>query len=68
MVDHTGNRWPVNASTVTWNQSAHIGVYYRAPDGCPFHCVGVKANWYGTDDARGWAIVDWDRNGHLREC
>lgn len=65
-VDRTGPRWPVNAATAEWNQAADIGVYYRSPnDNCPFHCVGVDAFYYGTDEPRGSAIFSFDANGHL---
>jgi hypothetical protein len=65
-VDYTGSRWPVNASTIEWNRSSRLGAYYLSPsNNCPFHCVGVKADYFGTDDARGWAVLSWDSNGHL---
>jgi hypothetical protein len=65
-VDYTGSRWPVNASSIEWNKASRLGAYYLSPsDSCPFHCVGVKAASYGTDDARGWAVLYWDSNGHL---
>lgn len=63
-VDHTGSRWPVNASTVTWNQSSRLGVYYQTPGNCPFHCVHVYSGNYGAGDY-GVASVVWDANGHL---
>jgi hypothetical protein len=64
MADHTGARWPVSASAVTWNQSAFIGVYWTAPADCPFHCVHVWADnygpvWYGR------ALLAWNSDGHL---
>ncbi len=65
-VDYTGPRWPVNASSIEWNRSARLGAYYLSPsDNCPFHCVGVRADSFGTDDPRGWAVLRWDTNGHL---
>lgn len=66
MVDYTGPRWPVNASTVKWNEASRLGVYYlSSTDSCPFHCVAVKADYFGTAEARGFSIIRWDSNGHL---
>jgi hypothetical protein len=64
MVDHTGSRWPVNASAVTWNQSADIGVYWIAPGDCPFHCVHVRSGNYGPG-FYGKATLVWNNTGHL---
>ena len=68
MVDNTGSRWPVNASTVTWNQSSRLGVYYKTPGTCSFNCVHVEAYAY-TDQygpSRGKTRLDWDANGHFK--
>jgi hypothetical protein len=67
-VDHTGTRWPVNASTLTWNNSTRVKSYYRtASQGCPsspprcLHVWEINANtgYVGTTS------YTVDANGHF---
>lgn len=64
-VDFTGSRWPVNASTVTWNQSSRVKSYYASS--CPsstLNCVDVLE--YNRDDGNlGFAEYAWDGNRHF---
>jgi hypothetical protein len=63
-VDHTGVRWPVNASVIKWNEASRLGAYYSNPGTCPFHCVQVYEGNYGS----GWyglTTLSVDANKHF---
>ncbi len=65
-IDFTGSRWPVSASTWTWNNSSNVKSYYET--GCPawwLHCVDV--NEYSASDGNfGFTeISPTDANGHF---
>lgn len=63
-VDYTGSRWPVNSSTVTWNNSSRVKSYYRTTCPSGLHCVPVY-EYNSPDGNYGYAELAFDGNGHF---